>query len=138
MIGTRRLGSLAAVAALLATTIGAGPAAATVSPVTMDITIGNNCVGGDKPISSALTLTLKHADGTVIETKGDATPFPNFSVCFTHQVHVGYKLRADWDGSHRQVDRPGPDHRGRSHHGCGQRPWAGGRETSWSRTPTVA
>ena len=83
--GSRCLGSLAAIAALLATTISAGPTAATVSPVTMDITIGYDCVEGDKGFLPSVTLTLKHADGSVIDTGNDSNPSPNFAVCFSHQ-----------------------------------------------------
>ena len=93
--GCRRLGTLAAFAALLATTISAGPTAATVSPVTMDITIGYDCVEGDKGFLPSVTLTLKHADGSVIDTGNDSNPSPNFAVCFSHQVHIGDKVLAD-------------------------------------------
>jgi len=104
--GCRRLGTLAAFAALLATTISAGPTAATVSPVTMDITIGYDCVEGDKGFLPSVTLTLKHADGSVIDTGNDSNPSPNFAVCFSHQVHIGDKVLADWGGGHRQVTIP--------------------------------
>ena len=103
--GGARRAITAALAALLVTTISAGPSVA-VSPLTMNVLIGYDCVGGSKPISSSVTVTLKRGDGTVLETKPDIGILTQLEVCFSHKVRVGYKLQAHWDTHRRQITIP--------------------------------
>lgn len=101
----RRSGALVAALVLMMPAVGISPAAAA-SPAHLSVTLGSRCMSGIKPSDDTLTVKLKRADGTVVDTYSDAAPSPFVYPCFSKRIRAGYRLRLIWAGHVREVSVP--------------------------------
>ncbi len=97
----RRRAAVSALLALLMSTMGIGPAAAT-DPVTVRVAIGDRCVSGLKPPGDLVKLVLWTGAGTYLGSQEDASSDGSYAFCFAHRVKAGYRITiTDGDASRR-------------------------------------